>query len=139
MNLPNTFKSWWKEIWFRKAVLHQRASTLRTLRVKSWALSTHLPPPGMLKGGDICHHHPPQRRQIWKALPPEHSGYLVKVQESASMGRVKGGDRERKGCVWAKRLLLNPVLLSGPVTPCHFLPLHPHSICQIPQDVSKRF
>lgn len=88
---------------------------------------------------EICHprHH---RKQIWNVRPPEHSRYLVQERSrtrDVSINRRKTG--RGRGAIRAKWLLSNTGLFSGPVILCYVLPLHPHSICQVPQDVSKRF
>lgn len=80
----------------------------------------------------------PGRWQIWNGLSPEHPGYVAEVQEEErGFQHPPEEDGERKRCHLGKtasgsRLTERCFLVL--VTVCHFLPRHPHSIRQKPQD-----
>lgn len=84
---PNQdFRTSVEKVLFMEAVFLQRPNILCPLHMKSWARYMHLSPHrlqrGRKNGNSATPPTPPKEdKQIPKGLSPEHSGYLVKVQQ----------------------------------------------------------
>lgn len=87
---------------------------------------------------EIC--HPSQKAGLEWSVPWAF-WVLYKRTGVGEAVSIRGENQERRWCHLGKTAYGSSirVMLSGPATLCHLLPLHPRSICQIPQDVSKRF